>query len=108
MAKKKRRPWLNAVVTLAFLLPVAGAVIYLSFHVSDFECEVCLRFDARSVCATATGKTESEGLRTAIDTACGQLTSGVTETLRCSRTPPTKAVCRRLDGSAGPGGPMSP
>lgn len=99
MARKKKRPWLNAAVTLAFLVPVVAAVVYLSFQVSDFECEVCMPFDGRTACSTATGKTDGEAVRTAIDTACGQLTSGVTETLRCSRTRPTKSECRRLDGA---------
>ncbi len=93
---KRKHPWRNALVTLAVLGPVMAVVIYTSFQVSDFQCEVCMTFGGGSVCRTVTGKTEEEGMRTGIDNACAQLSSGVTETLRCQRTMPTKAECKRL------------
>jgi len=92
----KKHPWRNAVVTLVVLAPIFGYVVYSSFQVSDFECEVCMAFEGRDVCRTVTGKTELEGLRTGIDNACAQLASGVTDSLRCQRTTPRKAGCRRL------------
>ena len=92
----KKHPWRNAIVTLAVLLPIAAVVIYSSFQVSDFECEVCIAFEGHETCRTVTGKTEQEGLRTGIDNACALLASGVTDTLRCTRTMPKKAVCRPL------------
>jgi hypothetical protein len=94
---KRRHPWRNAIVTLGFLVPVCGYVVYSSFHVADFECTVCMDFEGRSVCRTVTGKTEVEALRTGIDNACAHLSSGVTDTLRCQRTPPTSVECRPLD-----------
>lgn len=94
---KRRHPWRNAIVTLGFLLPVFGYVVYSSFQVSDFECTVCMQFGGREVCRTTTGKTEVEGLRTAIDNACAHLSSGVTETLRCQRTTPESASCRPIE-----------
>jgi hypothetical protein len=92
----KRHPYRNALVTLAFLLPIGGFVVWSSFQVSDYECEVCMVFEGRESCRTVTGKTELEGLRTGIDNACALLASGVTETLRCQRTEPRKAGCRTL------------
>ncbi len=93
---RKKHPWRNAAVTVGFLGPVFGYVIYSSFQVSDFECTVCMDFAGRSICRTVTGKTEVEGLRTGIDNACANLTSGVTETLRCQRTTPREARCKTL------------
>ncbi|MBX3025913.1 hypothetical protein KF840_13480 [bacterium] len=92
-----KHPWRNTIVTLVVLLPIAAVVVYSSFQVSDFECEVCITFEGRSTCRTVTGKTEQEGLRTGVDNACAILASGVTDTLRCQRTLPTKATCRPLD-----------
>ncbi|MGH7788726.1 MAG: hypothetical protein ACRERC_17785 [Candidatus Binatia bacterium] len=93
---QKRHPWRNAIVTLGFLLPIGAFVVWSSFQVSDFECEVCMAFEGRDVCRTVTGKTELEGLRTGIDNACALLASGVTDSLRCQRTTPRKAQCRPL------------
>lgn len=92
----KKHPWRNALVSLAVLAPVVGYVIWASFHVSAFECRVCMTFEGRDVCRTVTGATEVEGLRTGIDNACAQLASGVTDSLRCQRTPPRTAGCRPL------------
>ncbi len=95
MPKKKRRHR-NAIAAVVVLLPVIAVVVYSSLHVSDYECEVCISFDGRQACRTVTGKTEQEGLRSATDNACALLASGVTDTLACTRTPPSKAECRRL------------
>jgi hypothetical protein len=95
---KRKHPWRNTLITLGFLLSIGGIVVYLSFQVSDFECEVCMDFEGRGVCRTVTGKTEVEGMRTGIDNACAMLSSGVTDTMRCQRTTPRKAECKRLGG----------
>ena len=92
----RKHPFRNAVVTLAFLVPIVSYVVYYSFQVSDYECEVCMTFAGQDSCRTVTGKTQEEGMRTGIDNACALLASGVTETMRCQRTTPRKAGCKRL------------
>jgi hypothetical protein len=96
MARSKRHPWRNTIVTLAFLVPVVAVVIYNSFQVSDYECSVCITFFGRESCRTVNAKTEKEGIAAAIDNACALLASGVTESMRCARTTPSKASCRSL------------
>ena len=96
MAKPRKHPWRNALITLGVLLPIGTVVVYSSFQVSDYQCEVCMRFEGREACGKTTGKTEAEGRRSAMDNACAQVSSGVTDTLRCSRTEPTKSECRAL------------
>jgi hypothetical protein len=97
MASRKRRRWLSTITAIVILVPVAGFVVYSSFQVSDYECEVCITYGGQEVCRTVTGKTEAEGLRGAVDNACALLAGGVTDTLRCTRTPPTRASCRPLN-----------
>jgi len=90
----KRRTWKSTIATAAVLLPVAAVVVYSSFHVSEYECEVCITFEGRDACRTVKGATEADSLRGAVDNTCAQLASGVTDTMRCTRTQPTKAQCR--------------
>lgn len=97
MDRRKKRRWKSRIATVAILIPVAAVVVYSSFQVSDYTCEVCITFEGRETCRTVTAKTEEEGRRGAIDNACALLASGVTDTIRCSRTRPTKAECRRLE-----------
>ena len=94
----RRHPWRNALVTLGVLLPVGGYVVWSSFQVSDFECEVCITFGGRDACRTVAGKTEEDAIRGALNNTCALLSSGVTDTLRCERTTPRKLECRELSG----------
>ena len=96
----RRRRGRNALVTLGVLLPVIGYVVWSSFQVSEFECEVCISFGGRDACRTVAGKTEEDSLRGAVTNTCALLSSGVTDTLRCERTTPRKAQCRRVAGAS--------
>jgi hypothetical protein len=70
--------------------------VWSSFHAGAVECEVCVRFEGREACRTVNAASRDDGIRGAIDNACGMLTSGVTNTLRCARSEPTRAECRDL------------
>ena len=94
MAERSRGRWRGWVATAAVLIPVIGIVVYTSLRVGTIDCEVCIRMDGREACRTVTAATREDALRGAIDNACAQLTSGVTGTLRCSRTEPSRAECR--------------
>ena len=81
---------------LILLPPIVGLVIYNSFQVSQFQCTVCITFDGQSECRTVTGHTEAEGLQSAANNVCALLTSGMTNSIRCTRTAPTKSECVQL------------
>jgi hypothetical protein len=90
------RSWRNLAATLAVLVPVAAFVVYSSFQVRLVECEVCVNFDGRQSCRTASAALRDEALRAAIDNACALLTSGMTNSIRCQRSEPARAECRAL------------
>lgn len=90
------RRWKSTLATVAVLVPVMAFVVYSSFFVSEYECQVCIDFEGHSDCRTVKAATEAEAMRGAIDNTCAQLSSGVTDTMRCSRTEPSKASCRPL------------
>ena len=92
MAKAaSRRPWLW-VVGIGFVLFMA-LVVYRSFHVAGFQCEVCVQFRGASTCRTVEGPTEQEAHGAAVTNACAQIASGVTDTMACERTQPMKLNC---------------
>jgi hypothetical protein len=91
-----RRRFKSTLATIAVLVPVVAFVVYSSFFVGEYECEVCIDFEGRSNCRTVKAATEAEALRGAIDNTCALLSSGVTDTMRCSRTEPSTASCRPL------------
>lgn len=72
-----------------FVAIVLIAVIYFSMGLRQFTCELCMEFQGRTNCATASGTTREEAVRTATDTACATISGGMTESIQCSRTTPT-------------------
>lgn len=81
------KPVLGAI---AFIALVIVAVVYLTFGLPQYTCEVCMEYKGRENCATASGTTEEEALRSATDTACAPITAGMTESIQCSRTKPAR------------------
>jgi len=96
MSAPSRRSWRNVVATIAVLVPIVAFVIYSSFQVSAIECEVCMRFDGREICRSASAARRDEAERSAVDNACAMLASGMTQTMRCQRGEPAKLTCRSL------------
>ncbi len=96
MDSPRRRRHSSTLAAAVVLLPVVGFVVYSSLHVAEYECDVCITFDGQEMCRTVTGQTEEEGLRTGKNNACALLTSGMTNSMRCERSMPTRAECRKL------------
>jgi hypothetical protein len=93
---KRRGSWRNTVATIVILAPVVGYVVYASLTQAAVECDVCIRYAGQRICRTVEGTTEAEAIRGAIDNACGPVAGGVTETVRCTTTPPLSTSCRPL------------
>ncbi len=96
MDSPKRRRHTSAIAAAVVLVPVIGFIIYSSMNVAQFECTVCVPFDGMEDCRTVEGKTKEEGIRTAVTNACAHMTAGMTNSMRCERTQPSRAECRKL------------
>jgi hypothetical protein len=90
---KKSMKWTVGVCTL---LALGTLALIVSAAIQGFGilCEVCVTFEGRTQCREAYGHTEEEAIRTATDNACGLLTSGMTNTIRCGKTPPDTSTCQ--------------
>jgi hypothetical protein len=76
-------------VGIVFALIVLFVIVYSSMNLSGHKVEVCITFNGRSNCRTAAGATEEFARRTAITNACGEIASGVTDSIACENTQPT-------------------
>lgn len=81
-------------VTLIGLGAIVAVVVVSSLNVGDVRCEVCIDFRGRQACRAVDARTETEARTSAINNACAFLASGVTDSMACERTPPTKLDCR--------------
>lgn len=77
------------------ILGFVAFVIWSTMSAQGVECRVCVRFDGRDNCATATAASEEEAVRTAQNTACGPLARGMNDAIACDNTPPVGRTCRR-------------
>jgi hypothetical protein len=75
---------------ILFVLIVLGVIVYSSFNLTKHRVEVCIAFNGRTNCKTASAVTEEFALQTAVTNACGEIAFGVTATVACEHTPPTK------------------
>ena len=80
-------------VSLLGLVAIVGVVVYTSLDVGVVRCEVCIRFEGREACRSVDGATADEARRAAVTNACALLASGVTQTMACERTEPSRARC---------------
>jgi hypothetical protein len=77
-------------VGILFVLVVLGVLVYSSMHLSTYGVEVCMNYNGRTACSAAKGASKETALESAIQTACAQIASGVTESIGCGRTQPAK------------------
>jgi hypothetical protein len=81
------------VLGLVALFAFMAAVVWRSFQVGGVRCEVCITYNGRSQCRTVDGTDRREALGTATTNVCAFLSSGVTDSMACARTPPDKEEC---------------
>ena len=75
---------------IIFVLIVLGVIVYSSFNLAKVRVEVCMQFNGRTNCKTASAATEEFAMQAAVTNACGEIAFGVTDTVNCEHTPPTK------------------
>jgi len=76
-------------IAILFAVVVLAAIASSTFGAQPYRCRVCIFFDGRNDCRTASAKTRDGAVRAAAETACAQIASGVSETSRCFNTPPS-------------------
>jgi len=86
---RRRASWMLTVALLAFV----AFIIYRSLQVSGYRCEICVTFAAASACGTVDAQSEDEARRAALTNACAKVASGVTDSLACERSGPTRITC---------------
>jgi hypothetical protein len=65
-----------------------GVITYQMTSLRQNRVEVCMGFQGRQNCSTASGASKDEALRTATGAACTLIAGGVTDTQACTRTQP--------------------
>lgn len=76
-------------VWIAVLVAVfVAAIVYSTLNLRRHRVEVCMEFQGRSACRTSAASTEEQAARTATENACALISSGMTDSIACGKTPP--------------------
>lgn len=75
-------------VVLLFVIGFLALVAYSTIKGKRYRVEVCMAYQGRTNCRTVSAKSENAALRSGSNNACADLTSGVTDTMRCEQSPP--------------------
>jgi hypothetical protein len=82
----------TVVLGVVFVLLVVVFLVYSSLHIAKYRVEVCVAFNGRRECRTASADTQDHALRSAQSNACALLVGGVTETMQCEHATPTSVT----------------
>jgi hypothetical protein len=83
-----RKTQIRVIVSLSAAIFV-GVLLYSSMQQTKNEYEVCVTFKGAMRCATASGATSQEAIRSAQGIDCEMLANGRDENIVCLDTPPT-------------------
>jgi hypothetical protein len=75
-------------IGILFGVLVIGAVAVSSFRSQPYHVRVCITFNSRTDCRSASAQTRAEAQRAATTAACSQISGGVTESMQCENTRP--------------------
>ena len=84
----------TGIVEVIFGLILIGVIVYFSLGFDQQRCEVCMDFQGRTQCRTASGTNEHTAVQTAKDNACAYLVHSKTDGFLCSQTPPARVTCQ--------------
>ncbi len=71
-----------------FVIGFLALIIYSTVHGPRYRVKVCMAYQGRTACKTLSAKTEEAALRGGRENACADISSGVTDTIRCQNTEP--------------------
>jgi hypothetical protein len=77
------------VISIAGAIVLLGVLLYSSRQQTQNKYEVCVTFKGAMHCATASGATSAEAIRSAQDIDCEMLSNGRDENMVCLDSPPS-------------------
>lgn len=84
----------NRAITVTIIVAFVGFLAWSMLSAQKATCEVCMEFNGRRNCATASAVSEEEAFNSARNTACGPISFGMNESIACGNTPPASSQCR--------------
>jgi hypothetical protein len=84
----------GTLITIIALAIFGALLLFNTLSAQKVTCEVCVEFNGKRNCASASHENEGDARTTAQTTACGPLASGMDQSIACGRVTPVSVQCR--------------
>lgn len=91
---KSRRKW-PVIAGIAFIAIFIAAMAYSTFGNAQIRCEVCITYGGQTICRNGAATTREQAERAATDSACTDLSHGMTELMQCQNNAPRKITWKQ-------------
>ena len=71
-----------------FVVAFLALIAYSTLHGPRFRAEVCMAYHGKSNCRTVVAKSDAAARRAGAENACADISSGVTDPIRCQQSEP--------------------
>jgi hypothetical protein len=79
---RSKRKW-PVIAGIVFIVGFVAIMLMTTRGNAKFRCEVCITFEGRTVCRNGAAPTQAGAERIASDTACTDLSNGMTSLMQC-------------------------
>jgi hypothetical protein len=81
---------LKILLGIAAAVAFVGMLTFMMLGTRRFRCEVCMSWNGRMQCKTASGETRDEAVNTARAQACALTASGMSDSRACNAADPAQ------------------
>lgn len=84
----------TAKIGLGIAAALIAFIFYSTIGLDQVSCEVCVTFEGREACRSASGTTREEAIQTATNTACSLVAGGRDSMIACTgQITPKRITC---------------
>jgi hypothetical protein len=76
------------ILVTVVVVGVIALIAYSTMAGARYRVKVCMTYKGRSMCRTVAARSEEGAVKSATTNACGDIASGVTDSMGCEHTPP--------------------
>lgn len=76
------------IIVAIFVAAFLALIVYSTLAGPRYRVEICMTYQGHSTCKTVSAKSEQAALRSGAENACADISSGVTDTMRCEQSQP--------------------
>ncbi len=86
----KPRKKLPVIAGIVFIVAFIAVMAWSTFGNAQVHCEICITYNGQTICRAGAATTREQAERAATDSACTDLSHGMTELMQCQNNAPRK------------------